>query len=163
MARRKSEKQKTAAQLAFLNALAGGATVEDAARAAKTTRTTVYQWRAAEPAFAKEWAIAYRIGGDTLEAEAQRRAVEGTLKPVFHQGKVVGHVREYSDTLLIFLLKARNPQKFCDRVRAAAIEREIAAALAANNMQATSTAAEIVARLAALANAKASTAAPTLN
>jgi hypothetical protein len=161
MARRKSEKQKTASQRAFLNTLAGGATVEDAARAAATSKTTVYQWRAAEPAFAKDWAVSYQIGGDTLEAEAQRRAVEGTLKPIFHQGKVVGHVREYSDTLLIFLLKARNPQKFCDRVRAAAIEREIAAALAANNTQATSTAAEVVARLAALANAKA--AASTLN
>lgn len=154
MARRKSEKQKTAAQQTFLDALAGGATVADAARAAKTAKTTAYQWRAADPAFAKEWAIAYQIGGDTLEAEAQRRAVEGVLKPVFHQGKVVGHVREYSDTLLIFLLKARNPHRFCDRVRAAAIEREIAEALAKSANNATTTAAEIVARLKSLAAQK---------
>lgn len=163
MARRKSEKQKTAAQQTFLDALAEGATVADAARAAKTSKTTVYQWRAADPAFAKEWAIAYQIGGDTLEAEARRRAVEGVLEPVYQGGKVVGHIRRFSDTLLIFLLKARNPHRFCDRVRAAAIEREIADALAKSASNATTTAAEVVARLAAVANTKASTAAPTLN
>ena len=46
---------------------------------------------------------------ETLEREATRRASKGTLKPVFYQGKVCGEIREYSDTLLIFLLKARRP------------------------------------------------------
>ena len=40
---------------------------------------------------------------ETLEREATRRASKGTLKPVFYQGKVCGEIREYSDTLLIFL------------------------------------------------------------
>ena len=42
---------------------------------------------------------------DALEAEARRRAVEGVRKPVFYQGVICGWVGEYSDTLLIFLLK----------------------------------------------------------
>ena len=53
---------------------------------------------------------------DDLELEARRRAVEGTERPVFYQGGEVGYVREYSDTLLIFLLKAHRPNKFRERV-----------------------------------------------
>lgn len=47
---------------------------------------------------------------ERMENEARRRAVEGTLRPVFHGGAQVGEVREYSDTLLIFLLKAHDPK-----------------------------------------------------
>jgi hypothetical protein len=47
-----------------------------------------------------------------LEDEAVRRGREGHLRPVFHQGKEIGAIREYSDTLLIFMLKARRPAKF---------------------------------------------------
>lgn len=56
------------------------------------------------------------LGTDALEDEAVRRAHEGVLKPVFQQGKEVGHVREYSDALMVTMLKARRPEKFKDRV-----------------------------------------------
>ena len=36
------------------------------------------------------------------------------MRPVFHQGKEIGSIREYSDTLLIFMLKARRPATFRD-------------------------------------------------
>ncbi len=49
--------------------------------------------------------------------EAVRRAVEGTEKPVYQQGRLVGHVQEYSDTLLIFLLKGRRPEKYGEKLR----------------------------------------------
>lgn len=51
-----------------------------------------------------------------MEDEAFRRAVNGTEKPVYQGKELVGHVREYSDTLMIFMLKARRPEKFKDRV-----------------------------------------------
>ena len=44
-----------------------------------------------------------------LESEAYRRAVEGNLKPVYQGGQKVGEIREFSDSLLMFLLKARKP------------------------------------------------------
>lgn len=47
-----------------------------------------------------------------LEDEAHRRAFEGVDKPVFYQGDECGTIREYSDTLAIFLLKAHNPEKY---------------------------------------------------
>jgi len=52
---------------------------------------------------------------ERIEEEADRRAVEGTLEPVFYQGFECGQVRRYSDTLLIFRLKALNPQKYRER------------------------------------------------
>lgn len=56
-------------------------------------------------------------GTDLLEDEAQRRARDGTQKPIYQGGKKVGIVNEYSDTLLIFLLKARRRGKFGDKVQ----------------------------------------------
>ena len=47
-----------------------------------------------------------------LESEAYRRAVEGNLKPVYQGGQKVGEIREFSDSLLMFLLKARKPSTY---------------------------------------------------
>ena len=55
------------------------------------------------------------IGADALEDEAVRRAVDGVDEQVFYQGKACGVVRKYSDTLLIFLLKGRRPERYRDR------------------------------------------------
>ncbi len=54
---------------------------------------------------------------DILEAEAFRRAVEGVEKPVgWYKGEPGGYVREYSDVLLMFQLKALRPEKCRERV-----------------------------------------------
>ena len=47
--------------------------------------------------------------------EAHRRATEGVDKAIYHQGKICGYVREYSDQLLIMLIKADEPERFTDR------------------------------------------------
>jgi len=49
------------------------------------------------------------------EDEADKRALEGVLKPQFHKGEICGYVREYSDQLLALQLKAGNPDKYADR------------------------------------------------
>lgn len=100
---------------AFLDALADTCHVTDAAKTAGVSRRTVYDHRAAHPEFAAAWDEAKVVGADALEDEAVRRAKEGTLKPVFQGGELVGHVREYSDTLLIFLLKGAKPAKYRER------------------------------------------------
>ena len=46
------------------------------------------------------------------ESEAIRRAVYGTIEPVFHAGRVVGSTVRYSDTLLALLLKAAAPDVY---------------------------------------------------
>jgi hypothetical protein len=52
---------------------------------------------------------------DQLEQEARRRAHDGVRKPVYQGGKRVGYIQEYSDTLLIFLLKGLRPEKYRER------------------------------------------------
>jgi hypothetical protein len=58
----------------------------------------------------------------SLEDEAVRRAREGIRKSVLHRGKQVYvqgeplFTTEYSDSLLIFLLKAYNPDRFRERI-----------------------------------------------
>ena len=46
-----------------------------------------------------------------LELEARRRAYEGVEKPVFHAGEECDFIRQYSDVLMMFLLKAHRPDR----------------------------------------------------
>lgn len=98
----------------FLEGLRKCGTVRAACEAAGVNRSTAYRRRMADPEFAREWDDALEDGIDALEEEARRRAVEGVLRPVYHGGKEVGAVREYSDILLIFLLKGARPWRFRD-------------------------------------------------
>lgn len=81
------------------------------------SRTTIYNWQEHDEAFASAFREAEIQSTELLEAEARRRAATGVEEPVFHQGAVVGTVTKYSDTLLIFLLKARAPEKYRERVQ----------------------------------------------
>lgn len=104
---------------AFLAAIAAGRTLPEAAKAARMPVSTAYDQRARDSDFARAWDDAARKGDDArvlqLEAEADRRAIEGVNEPVFHEGRVCGHKRRYSDTLLIFRLKALRPDKYRER------------------------------------------------
>lgn len=115
--RRTSKKDPVAeARVAFLEHLARGVSITAAAQAAGVGRRTVYEWRAADQTFAEAWDSALDEGSDLLEDEALRRAVHGVSRPVA-VGKQVVDVVEYSDVLLIFLLKARRPERYRDNVR----------------------------------------------
>jgi hypothetical protein len=98
----------------FLDALRQCGNVTAACRAAQLDQSNAYKVRAADPEFAAAWADALEEAADVLEAEAWRRAVRGVERPVFQGGEQVGAVREYSDTLLIFLLKGAKPEKYRD-------------------------------------------------
>jgi transposase-like protein len=109
-----------AAKQAFLEALEEGTTVTAAATRAGHTRWSFYRIKlgdnqqAADPEFAAAWDEAAERGeavrNDAVRAEIQRRAVEGTEEPVFYQGEVVGHVRRYSDTLLLAMANNLLPE-----------------------------------------------------
>ena len=93
----------------FLEALSSGFSVTHAANAAGVLRQRVYELRDADERFAAEWAAAFEAGTDVLRDEVRRRAVDGVEEPVFQRGELVGHVRKFSDVLLIFELKRRDP------------------------------------------------------
>lgn len=72
-----------------------------AAQVAVKGRTTVYEERKRNPEFELAWQEAEEASTDMLEAKAIQRATAE---------------KNPSDTLLIFLLKARRPQKYRDNL-----------------------------------------------
>lgn len=102
---------------AFLEAYAELGTVTHAAKAAGIGRQTHYDWLESDEEYAEAFRTSEEAVGDKLEAEAIRRATEGVERAVYHRGEVVGYERNYSDTLLIFLLKGHKPEKYQDRAR----------------------------------------------
>lgn len=66
--------------------------------------------------FARDVQQAMSEGRDHLEAEAHRRAYAGVEKPVYYKGEIVGHVTEYSDRLLEFLLTGAFPEKYSKKI-----------------------------------------------
>lgn len=103
----------------FLAQLRRCGVVALAADAAGISRSQAYRTREGSAAFREAWDTALEDATDGLEAEARRRALEGWDRPVFYQGQCVGAVREYSDPLLMFLLKAHRPDRFRERVPSA--------------------------------------------
>lgn len=109
-------------QRAYILALAmtGGRTFR-AACLAHVAMRTVGTWRRDSNEFAEMEQRAQRIWVETLEQEADRRAFVGVEKPVFGSlgtgmgSGEVGRIREYSDRLLEFRLRALDPDKYADR------------------------------------------------
>lgn len=101
----------------FLNAFAQYGGILRAEEHSGVTRQSHYHWLKEDPEYAKAFKEAFEMAGDMLENEAFRRAHDGVAKPVYQGKKLVGHVQEYSDTLLIFLLKGLRPEKYRDRLQ----------------------------------------------
>lgn len=112
-----AKRKRTTKKGPFLAAFAKLGNVTSACKSAKCSRVQVYAWLKDDPEFAKQFDEAQQEAMEHLEEEARRRAVTGTLKPVFYLGSQCGQIREYSDTLLIFLMKAGNPQKYRENSR----------------------------------------------
>lgn len=100
----------------FLEVLATTANVTRAAEKIGMARRYMYEVKAGDTEFENAWDAAVVLGTHALEDEATRRASEGWDEPVFYQGVQTGLIRKFSDTLLIFLLKARDPKKYRERV-----------------------------------------------
>ena len=118
MARRDQYKH----QKAFLAAYAECGNITLAAKMAKIDRTQHYRWLA-DPEYAEQFQAAEEQAVEMLEKEARRRAVEGLKKknsikrkPIIDPETGEQYVEhEYSDSLLIFLLKGARPEKYRDR------------------------------------------------
>lgn len=91
------------------------------------SRQRMYDLRGEDKKLAKDWEEANTAGVESLEQEARRRAFSGVKRvdvSYDKDGKVRHRkvVTEYSDTLLIFLLKAHKPNKYRDVVRVESVD-----------------------------------------
>lgn len=96
----------------FIEGFEDSGLVNEACRLAGIGRATAYRHRQADEDFALAWHDAEEKLVDQMEREAYRRAAEGVDEPIFYKGQEIATVKKYSDTLLIFLLKARKPEVF---------------------------------------------------
>ena len=103
------------AKAKFLIDFAQCGNITRSAAVAGINRRTVTTWRTDDPKFRDIYEAALEEALDRLEEEARRRAVDGVLEPVVSAGALVAHVRKYSDTLLITLLKGKRPDTFRER------------------------------------------------
>lgn len=115
--------------------MALGCTMREAAYTAGISTSQLRKWMRVDKKFGKAFDNAIEDGTDLLEAEAQRRAMDGYKEPVIYKGRpqFIGFdkngvacdpddkkcvrkemfcVVKYSDGLMQLLLKGRRPKKF---------------------------------------------------
>jgi len=103
----------------FLRLLVDNAgNVSEACAAIGISRRAAYDYRESDSKFRAAWDDAIQVTTEALEKEIYRRAHEGTDEPVFYQGKMCGEIRKYSDTLAMFILKGRKPEKYRENLKA---------------------------------------------
>lgn len=98
----------------FIDAITHGCSIDDAATMAGVHWTMPHKRRKTDEEFKRAWCEAADIGTRLLEQEAARRAYHGVLEPVFYKGEQCGVIRNYSDTMMMFILKGRRPQRYRD-------------------------------------------------
>lgn len=101
----------------FIDVLTKSGNVSFACRLAGISHSHSYNMKKNRAGFSDRWEEAIKVSADALEEEARRRAVDGVDRPVFYQGAKVGTMKEYSDQLLIQLLKAHKPEQFNERLQ----------------------------------------------
>jgi hypothetical protein len=127
---------------AYLKALEQVGAITVASDSAGINRDTPQDWRRKDEEFARLEQQALDSFADHLEAEAVRRARAGILKkrfdgkgnPIIDPATGEQYIeREYSDTMLIFLLKGVRPEKYRDKheVRITRSDEEINAEISA--------------------------------
>jgi hypothetical protein len=100
----------------FLNTLAFRPVIAFACRSVKVSDESVRLWREKEPAFDAAVERALRLGRDTVEEAALRRAVDGVPKAIFgKQDQIIGVEMKYSDSLAEMLLKGYQPERFREK------------------------------------------------
>jgi hypothetical protein len=101
-------------QIAFIEALAETACVEDACRRVGMSDSSAYQLRRRPcgAPFRRAWDAALDYALHRLEQAALSRALNGVPRPVFYKGEQVGEWREYDERLTMFLLRFRRARRF---------------------------------------------------
>lgn len=80
----------------------------------RVSTKTMYSWRREDTIFAEEWDICEEMGVDSLEDEAVRRGHDGVEEDIYYKGEIVGQKTNYSDAVLMFLLKGKRRERYGD-------------------------------------------------
>lgn len=100
----------------FFTKLGECGNVTEAAKGIDVSRVWLYRIKHIDPEITKRWEEAEKAGVKGLEDEAKRRAFIGIDAPQYYKGERIEVIKKYSDLLLIFLLKAHDPEKYRERI-----------------------------------------------
>ncbi len=100
----------------FLRAYSERGIIKHACEISNIHRSMIYKWIEQDSSFANQMELAGVEATENMESEATRRAVDGCERPVFYQGEECGSITEYSDQLMTFMLKSRNPKRYKDNI-----------------------------------------------
>lgn len=97
---------------AFCKLIEHDACIALAAREIGVSQATVANHRRDDPVFEAQVCASLKIFRDTLYTHARKRAIEGTIKPIYQRGVRVDKDdnREFSDQVLIRLLERHDPE-----------------------------------------------------
>ena len=108
----------------FLREFARSGSISHACRAAGLARRTVYRWRDADADFRARWEKA-RVGAvERLRDEVMERALVGTERPVWHDGRIAGHETVVDTRVLWKLLQALHAETYGPRAAELQAKRE---------------------------------------
>lgn len=123
--RRRNEERTIIRQRAFLAAFRRCVSVALAARAAGFDPQFHYDWLKSDGTYRAAWENVQEEAAQALEDEAVRRAHEGVKHTLYYKGKAmrtgrgrnsrIAYEVEYSDQLLIMLLKRFRPALYRER------------------------------------------------
>ena len=101
-------------QIAFIEALAETACVEEACRRVGMSANSAYRLRRRPCgwAFKQAWDAALDYAIHRLEQAVLSRALNGVSRPVFYKGEQVGEWRHHDERLSMFLLRTRRPGRY---------------------------------------------------
>ncbi len=102
----------TERQQGFLDAYQVTGQVKSAAARAGCSRELHYGALRTSETYREAFDLVEQRRAAELEDELWQRAVYGVKIPKFYRGEVIGYEIRYSDTLLMRLLEARDPEKF---------------------------------------------------
>jgi hypothetical protein len=117
--------QKAQAQVArdkhaFLECYRQWANISFACEQTGVARRNIYNWQETDETFALAFKVAGEQATERLEREAWRRAVEGSPyeRTSYYRGEKLGTdlKTEYSDQLMMLLLRARKPDVYRERL-----------------------------------------------
>jgi hypothetical protein len=117
-------------QRRFVLALAGGASVDEAARGLGRTRQGAYRLRdkAGSESFARAWdaalAFAREVAGAAALSHLPMRGIETVLVPRFYRGRLVGYVQRDHTAGLMRTLAQLDRMEAANRARQAAHARD---------------------------------------
>lgn len=111
--RKKPVHRSEARDQKFIDALLEGLGPVKSAKKAGYSVASIYIWRKNDDEFSQRWAEADEVGTQVqlaqLEAECDRRAVNGVVDKIIQIGDQTYRFKKYSDALLMFRMKKLDP------------------------------------------------------